>query len=1087
MLIRARYDGKPIEALIDSGSAANIISRDFVLRNSITTTKLPRSSTFASINGQNLTCSYQTENLPFAVSGVVKYMRFMVIDGVKQDAYLGKPWLVDNNPRVDWKSGRVELQTSVGGSESTKSVWVSWRLQELSSKNDALTLIPEEYMQYSELFDKEKRTLPKHTKWDCEIPLEEGKKPSKGAIYELSEEEQIVLKDYIKTNLDKGFISKSKSPAGHPVLFVKKPGGGLRLCVDYRKLNEITIKNRHPIPLIRELRQKVRKAKVFTKLDLSGAFNLLRMKQGEEWKTAFSTREGLYEYNVMPFGLANAPADFQGAMMEILADFLDLFVIVYLDDILIFSESEVSHQDHVHQVLETLQRHEMRISPEKCSFSVKEVKYLGYILRPGSVAADPEKTKAIRDWPTPATVKDIQSFLGLAGFYQKLVPDYSKTILPLIDLTRKEQRWSWQERHQIAFERCKKKFTEEPVVRNFDPKLETIMESDASDGAIGVCLAQIEDGTRYPVAYGSRKLQPAEVNYDTHDKELLAVKYGCEEWRAYLQGTLKPITVETDHKNLEYFLTTKTLTRRQARWLEFLSEYNLKFVHIPGINNGRADALSRRSDYGTAGKQEKAILKHANGGLILAALTQVETISEEKTFLEEYDKEELEMLKDPEEHGYTKNNNVLYHGDRLYVPRKKIDEVISTMHNELTSGHPGINTTWTKLSRDYYFPRMRTTVTKFVRECDVCISGKTLRNRPQGLLEPVEVAIGPWKTVTMDFIVKLPPSTDDIHEWTYDSILTVVDKYTKYAIFIPCNESMSAPEFAKIFLRWVVAEHGLPQEIITDRDKLFTSKFWEGLLKAMGVKNKMSSAFHPQTDGQSERMNQVIEQYLRFFVNEKQDNWVELLPAGMMAYNDNPIEAIGISPYFANNGRDMRKQPRLEYANNPTALEQATDLVELQDQLGLDLKRISHDMKKKADPHRKNEEFEPGDTVYLNTRNIEFNKTKKLDHLRLGPFRILEKISKTAYRLKLPKGRKIHTVFHVGLLHRAPISTPVLKKWPTRPTKKKEYEVEEILDEDDGLYLVKWKNYPSSENTWEPIENLHNAKKKLADFRQGKI
>ena len=1081
MIIKAQCNGNPIEALIDSGSWADTISKTYAVRNSLEIEKLPAPRKFKSVNGGKITCLFTTGNLEIKIADRIEHRKFLVLPGAKRDITLGKPWLLAANPIIDWRTGKVRFQVPQGESGHSKSVWVSWRLAELQEdKQD----IPEQYQKYKELFDYQHMKLPKHKKWDCTIPLEEGKVPGRSPIYELSEEEQELLKVYLKENLDNGFISKSKSALGHPILFAKKPGGGLRLCVDFRKTNAITLKIGHPVPIIRELRAKVRKAKIFTKLDLSRAYNLIRMAPGEEWKTAFVTREGVYEYNVMPFGLTNAPSHFQSVISEILEEFLDLFVIVYLDDILIYSETENMHEEHVHQVLEALQENDMKINTAKCSFSAKEVKYLGYVLRPGSVSTDPEYTRKIREWKTPSNKKEVQSFLGFAGFYQKLVPKYSKVVLPLIGLTAKGKKWDWQGIHEESFALCKKLFTTDPILQNFQHERETIVETDASDGAIGACLTQLVDGVRLPVAYASRKLKPAEINYDTHDKELLAVRYACEEWRPYLQGTEKQIKIETDHKNLQYFLTSKVITRRQARWLEYLMEYNLVFVHVPGDRNGRADALSRLSEYGTPEKTEKAILRESQNGYLLASLTpEEETLSEEQEFKKCYDDSEIEMLLDPTEYGLITEHGVLYHGKKLYVPKRKEKEKILETHQGALQGHPGINATWEIISKNYYFPKMRDKIRKVVMDCNECNQNKILRERPHGLPQPLEVAEAAWDTVTMDFVVKLPPATDGVTNQTYDSILTVVDKLTKYAIFAPCSEAMTAEQFAQLFLRTVVQEHGTPAHIVTDRDKIFVSKFWNGLLQGLQVRSKMSSAYHPETDGQSERMNQVIEQYLRIFANETQDNWVRLLPTGMMAYNTMPLEKLGLSPYFMNYGREMRKPELKQHSNNPAALAQIEEMQTLHEQCIQDLKIIRAKEKQKKDGLA--DDIHKGDKVYLDIRNIEFNKVKKLDHLRIGPLLVEEKISETAFRIKLPPGRKIHPVFHAKLLKKAPSHLPIMKKWPTRPVKKKEYEVEAILRKEDDLYLVKWKGYGEEENTWEPVTNLHNCKKLLQQYDEG--
>ena len=509
----------------------------------------------------------------------------------------------------------------------------------------------------------------------------------------------------------------------------------------------------------------------------------------------------------------------------------------------------------------------------------------------------------------------------------------------------------------------------------------------------------------------------------------------------------------------------------------------MEILHVKGTENGRADALSRRSDYGFAGKHNIPIFKIANGGLQVAALTTMEPEDEDDVIRNSYTNEERNMLEEPDEYGFSKEDDIMYLGQRKFVPKDLETSWIERHHDNKIAGHQGINKTWELLNNHYYFPKMRHKIGRYIEKCHVCNTSKKSREKPMGLLQPLPIPTQPWETVSMDFIVKLPPSRDSVSNVTYDSILTVVDKLTKFGIFIPCNEAMDAPQFAKLFVRQVIAEHGVPANIITDRDKLFTSKFWEGITDTLGIKRKMSTAFHPQTDGQSERMNQTIEQYLRMFINETQDNWVELLPVGMTAYNNAPTDATGSSPYFLNNGRDMRNLEIVGTTKNDRSLDTVEQLVELQENLRSDLVFVNERMKAFADKKRSEKIPNTNDHVYLNTRNIDFGKQGKLYHVKAGPFRIKRQTSPVSFELQLPKGPKIFPVFHASLLDIAPKSIPLMRHWPTKPKKAKEYEVDKILDQDgDRYYKVRWKGYGPEEDTWEPIENLHHAKLALRKF-----
>ena len=331
------------------------------------------------------------------------------------------------------------------------NVMVLW--SRVSSADATAPAIPNEYAEYKDLFKEESldKALPEHRPWDHEIKLIPGKQPTKRPIYPLSRDKAVALAEYVKENEAKGFIRKSQLPAGYPILFVPKSDGGLRLCVDYRALNDITIKNSYPLPLISELQDKLQGKKWFTKFDIPGAFNQIRMKKGDEWKTAFRTRQGLYEYLVMPFGLTNAPATFQAFIDSVLEEYLDQFVLVYIDDILVYSDTFEEHVKHVLKVLQKLQQAGLRLKISKCIFHQKQVKFLGFIVSDKGIEMDPDKVKSILEWPTPTNKKEVQSFLGFANFYRKFIRDYSRIAAPLTGLTRNDVAFAWGSEADTSF------------------------------------------------------------------------------------------------------------------------------------------------------------------------------------------------------------------------------------------------------------------------------------------------------------------------------------------------------------------------------------------------------------------------------------------------------------------------------------------------------------------------------------------------------------------------------------------------------------------------------------------------------------
>ena len=433
---------------------------------------------------------------------------------------------------------------------------------------------------------------------DHEIHIKEGTTPKYQKARPMSEKENNAVYKWIQEQLNAGKIRRSSSSCSSPILIVRKPTGGLRICVDYRALNALTIKNRYPIPLVRETLSKMHGKKFFTKLDIVGAFNRIRIKEGHEWKTAFSTRYGQFECLCMPFGLCNAPATFQSHINETLREFLDDFCSAYLDDVLIFSDTREDHERHVRLVITRLEAAGLFIDIDKCEFNTTSTRYLGLIISTDGIRMDPAKIEAILAWETPRTLKDVQAFLGFANFYRRFIHKFSRLAGPLTALTRAGCPFQWTSACQQAFDALKSSFTRDPVLAYFVPGLETMVETDASDSVIAGILSQKHaDGLWHPVAYFSKKMTPAECNYEIYDKELLAIIRAFEEWRPELAGDEagKPTKVFTDHKNLEYFMDTKQLNARQARWAEFLSQYNFQVQFRRGVTNVKADTLTRRT------------------------------------------------------------------------------------------------------------------------------------------------------------------------------------------------------------------------------------------------------------------------------------------------------------------------------------------------------------------------------------------------------------------------------------------------------------------------------------------------------------
>ena len=995
----------------------------------------------------------------------------------------------------------------------------------LDSPVPATVNLPAEMVEYADVFSpKEAEKLPPHRPGDHHVALTPNAKLPFGPLYGMSRNELTTLKDWLEENLQKGFIRPSSSPVASPVLFVKKPGGGLRFCVDYRALNNVTVKDRYPLPLIKETLNNLAGMKYFSKIDIISAFNNIRMREGEEYLTAFRTRFGLYESLVMPFGMTGAPATFQRYINDALREYLDVFCTAYLDDILIYSRTREEHTEHLRLVLGALRDAGLFAKREKCEFFVEETKFLGLIIGRDGIRMDPDKVETVANWKTPTCVTDVQAFIGFGNFYRRFVRNFSGITKPLTRLTRKDVTFSWTKDCEHAFRQLKTAFTTAPVLAPFDWAKDIVLETDASDYVSAGVLSQYDDaGTLRPVAFFSKKHSSTECNYEIYDKELMAIIRCFEEWRPELEGAPSPIKVITDHKNLEYFTTTKLLNRRQARWSEFLSRFNFKITYRPGKQGAKPDALTRRSeDLPKEGDerllhQSQTILKRQNmDNLIIAnrsgLTTQTVELPEdlEDLFKKGYEQDEVAesiltaIREDRNRHPKItlaecrEHQGRLFYRDRLYVPDSDElkAELLRNYHEAPSSGHPGRARTYDLLSRSYYWPGMLAFVERWIRNCHSCRRANPSREAHQGVLRPLPIPDRPWQHISMDFITHLPASQG------YDAIFVVVDRLTKMRHLMPCKGSCDAEGTARLFLQYVWKIHGLPTTIVSDRGPQFVSQFWKHLNEQLQIRGLLSTAVHPQTDGQTERFNAVLEQYLRSYVSYLQDDWALWLPLAEFAANSWKSETTGMSPFFANYGFHPRLgfEPLITVGataatrDSEALVKSMKDITDyLREESAASQSRYEEQANRSRRPARR---YRVGDLVWLDARNIRtLRPQKKLDWKNLGPFPITEVISAFAYRIGLPPSIKIHPVFHVSLL-RAAASDPLPGQKQSAPPPVEvdgveEFEVQEILDsrwERRGRggprlrYLVQWTSY--DDPTEVPADHLENAQEIVANFHR---
>ncbi|CAN6225874.1 unnamed protein product [Urochloa humidicola] len=1014
--------------LVDSGSSHSFISEQFA-SNFVNWHCLKNPIQVKVANGGILHCTHEIVNCEWLVQGIQFQTTFKILPLKCYDAILGIDWLSAFSPmKVQWahkwfsfryNGSKIKIQglqssvdhcLAISGDQLTSlqkssEIWCIVQVYCVDEEKAVDPVIIPEVQplvnQYTELF-VEPSGIPPSRAINHSIPLINGAQPFKLRPYRYTPAQKTEIEQQVQKLLRNHMVQESKSPYASPLLLVKKKTGEWRLCVDFRRLNSYTIKNRFPLPIIEELFEKLFGARWFTTLDLRSGFHQILLEPEDQHKTAFQTHFGHFEYKVMPYGLTGAPATFQAIMNHILAPLLRKCVVVFIDDILIYSKTKEEHAQHIKMVFDLLKEHQFKVRLSKCTFAQTQLKYLGHVITAEGVATDPKKVQDVLNWKSPTSVKELRSFLGLAGYYRRFVKHFGEIAKPLTDLLKKGQLFTWTSATEQSFQALKEALTSAPVLSLPDFNKPFVVETDASEKGIGAVLQQ--DG--HPIAYISRALGPKNQGLSTYEKESLAILMAIDHWRSYLQPA--EFIIQTDHRSLTHLDDQRLHSYWQQKAMAKLMGLQYKICYKKGTTNNAADALSRMPQ---AMAESLAIS--------IAQPTWLQKIA--ASYSEDEKAKQLlsELAIQTKQDKFSLSQGIIKYKDRIWLGHNEQFQlqVMEALHASPLGGHSGYLVTYTRIKKLFFWPHMKSNIKQFVASCAVCQQAKAERVPYPGLLQPLEVPDHAWQIVTLDFIEGLPTSSG------YNCILVVVDKFSKNSHFIRMKHPFTALSVAQVYFENVYKLHGMPKAMVSDRDRIFTSQWWQELFKLTGTSLKMSSAYHPQSDGQTERVNQCLETYLRCFIQACPSKWSEWLSLAEFWYNTNFHSALNKSPFEVLYGHEPRHFgiDGVEACAIPDLaiwLKERKGMIELLQQ---QLARSQLKMKVQADRKRSDRSFAVGESVWLKLQpyiqnSLATRSSYKLSFRYFGPFIIESKVGAVAYKLALPSYCRIHPVFHVSLL-----------------------------------------------------------------------
>lgn len=885
-------------------------------------------------------------------------------------------------------------------------------------------LLRELLWKHRNLFAVDKDDLGRIRNTQHKIILQDNVKPISRSPYRTSPMEKEAIKKEVDRLLASNRIQPSNSSWSAPVIMVKKKDGSLRMCVDYRKLNSVTVRDVYPLPNIDDILESLNGSIFFSGLDELSGYWQVEMDVNSKDKTAFITPAGLFEWNVMPFGLTNAPATFQRAMDLILAGLKWNICHVYLDDIIIFSSTFEDHLERLKMVFTALERSGVKLSLSKCHFCNTELSVLGHVVSKYGISMDPNKVRAITQYPTPTDVTSLRRFLGLTNYYRRYIKDYSLIAAPLLELLKQNTPFSWSIYAQRSFERLKNCLATAPILGYPNFRLPFQLTCDASDIGISAILSQNIDNREVVISYASRTLNNAERNYSTTERECLAVIWGVEHYRHYLMGS--KFTIFTDHIALQWLKNTKTSSKRLLRWSLKLAEYNYEVVYRAGKSIPHVDALSRSHtvNFNDTASENSFLNKIKEAQKRDRSLDNLRMKAIPEKDVKLHDNGSAIVLVDDILYRYWKPSNkkrrqTIY--TQLIIPKAYRYDVLWNYHDSKLAGHLGIDKTIDRVRSHCYWPGMIKDIEFWISHCETCARSKGKPSGNIGPLQSIPTPKEPWEMVGVDVIGPFKPSSSQNRY-----IVIFTDYLSRWAeAFAVKNHDAST--ISKLFVENIICRFGTPDKLLSDCGAEFLSEMVAGVCDILSVNKLNTSPYHPQTNGLTEKTNRTLVDILRTCVDENQKNWDSLLPYVLYAYRSAVHTTTKETPFYLTYGRDAKTPTDILFGLLPKSKENVNTLpVDDYRRVLVERLETAHSLAKnnielqqlrsnRLNQDRSIVEYNVGDRVYVYIPQVKKSNTKKLTLRWHGPYKITSKIGPVTYHVVSEGAQKdIHRAVHVS-------------------------------------------------------------------------